>query len=68
MLWWDDGISRNTYAQYHEAGPGELDCGYGENVMVHAIGQNGENFVVSVLRGCAMESERVSEAARAMRS
>lgn len=68
LLWWEDGISRNTYAQYDEAGPGELDCGYGENVLVHAIGQNGENFVVSVLKGDAMEAERVSEAAGAMRS
>ena len=68
LLWWDAGIGRNTYAQYDEAGPGELDCGYGENVVVHAIGQNGENFVVSVLKGNAMESERVSEAAGAMRS
>ncbi len=68
LLWGDDGISRNTYAQYDEAGSGELDCGYGENVMVHAIGRNGENFVVSVLKGNTMESERVCEAADAMRA
>jgi hypothetical protein len=67
LLWGKDGISRNTYARYDEAGPDELDCGYGENVIVHAIGQNGENFLVSVLKGHPMESELVSEAAAAMR-
>jgi hypothetical protein len=30
--------------------PRELDCGYGENVVVHAVGQNGENYLVSVLK------------------
>jgi hypothetical protein len=57
LLWSEDDITRDTYAAYDEAGPGELDCGYGENVIVHAVGQNGENFIVSVLKGHAIASE-----------
>ncbi|KAF3482092.1 uncharacterized protein GIQ15_04851 [Arthroderma uncinatum] len=32
----EDGISKQSFAQYDEAGPNERDCGYGENVIVHA--------------------------------
>ena len=67
LLWWDDGISWNIYAAYDEAAPAELDCRCGEKVIVHAIGQNGENFMVSVLEGRATESEIVPKAAGAMR-
>ena len=68
LLWWEKDIDTNTYAEYEEAGPGELDCGYGENVVVHAVGQNGENFLVSVLKGQGLEAERVMGAASAMRA
>ena len=63
----EDGVGKDSYPEYEEAGPGELDCGYGENVVVHAVGQNGENFLVSVLKSQEMESTRVMEAAMRMR-
>ncbi len=63
LLCEEDGIDRSQYAEYDEAAPGELDCGYGENVLVHAAGQMGENFLVSVLKGQELESVRVREAA-----
>jgi hypothetical protein len=58
-----DGITREKFQQFDEAGAGEIDCGYGENVVVHAVGDNGENFLVSVIKGQAMESVRLAEAA-----
>lgn len=63
----EEGIDRDIYGQYEEAAPGELDCGYGENVIVHAVGENGSNYLVSILKGEELEAERVSEAASAMR-
>jgi len=63
----DEGSDKNSYAQYTEAGPGELDCGYGENVVVHAVGEHGSNYLVSILKGDELEAERISEAASAMR-
>jgi hypothetical protein len=68
LLWFEDGINKDTYLQYEEAAPGELDCGYGENVVVHAVGENGSNYLVSILKSDELEAERVREAATAMRS
>jgi hypothetical protein len=68
LLWFEDGIDKDTYLQYEEAAPGELDCGYGENVVVHAVGENGSNYLVSILKSDELEAERVGEAAAAMRS
>lgn len=68
LLWFEDGIDKDTYLQYEEAAPGELDCGYGENVIVHAVGQNGKNYLISILKSDVLEAERVSEAAAAMRA
>lgn len=62
-----DGLTRESYVQYDETGPGEADCGYGENVLVHAIGYNGENSLVTVVKEQAMESVRLAEAAIRMR-
>jgi len=64
----EDGVTKESFAQYDEAEPGEKDCGYGENVVVHAVGQNGENMLVSVLKGQEMESVRLAEAAMRIRS
>lgn len=67
LLWFEDGIDKDTYVQFEEAAPGEPDCGYGENVVVHAVGENGDNYLISILKGEEMEAERVREAALAMR-
>jgi len=62
-----DNITKDSYEVYEEAKPGENDCGYGENVVVHAIGKNGTNILVSVLKGQEAESERLAEAAMLIR-
>lgn len=67
LVWIEEGINKDTYVQYEEAGEGEADCGYGENVVVHAVGSEGENYLVSVLKGKEVESDRVREAAERMR-
>ncbi|KAL6244448.1 hypothetical protein RBB50_008690 [Rhinocladiella similis] len=64
----EDGVTKESFEQYDEAGPGEKDCGFGENVIVHAVGKNGENILVSVLKGQEMESVRLAEAAMRIRS
>lgn len=64
----ENGVTRASFAQYEEAGPEETDCGFGENVLVHAVGQNGENILVSVLRGQELESVRLAEASLRIRS
>ncbi|KIW95317.1 uncharacterized protein Z519_03901 [Cladophialophora bantiana CBS 173.52] len=64
----EDGVTKESFAEYDEAGPTEKDCGYGENVLVHAVGGNGENLLISVLRGQEMESVRLAEAAMRIRS
>merc|ERR1712230_37672 len=69
----ESGLARETnvegsFKTYDEAGPNDKDCGYGENVIVHAVGQNGENILVSVLKGQEMESVRLAEAAMRIRS
>lgn len=57
------GVTKESFAKYDEAEPNETDCGYGENVVAHVVGQNGENILVSVLLGQEMESVRLAEAA-----
>jgi hypothetical protein len=47
----EDGITKESYEEYDEAGDSETDFGYGEDVIVHAVGGNGENFLVRVLKG-----------------
>ena len=63
----EDLSYKTEFEVYEEAQPGEVDCGYGENVIVHAVGQDGMNFLVSVLKGQEMEVDRVTEAAMRMR-
>jgi len=62
-----DGMTKESYAQYDEAVANETDCGYGENVLVHAVGQNGENLLVSVVKGRVLESVRLMEASMKIR-
>ncbi|KAI1618782.1 hypothetical protein EDD36DRAFT_42004 [Exophiala viscosa] len=64
----EDGVTKESFEQYDEAGPNEKDCGFGDNVVVHAVGSNGENILVSVLKGQEMESARLVEAAMRIRS
>jgi len=62
-----DGVTKSSFADYDEAAVGERDCGYGENVIVHAVGENGVNFLVSVVKGQEMEAVRLAEAAMRIR-
>jgi hypothetical protein len=62
-----DGLTKESYAQYDEAAPGETDCGYGENMLVHAVGASGENILISVILCQVLESERLAEAAMRIR-
>lgn len=57
-----DGLSKESYATYDEAGAGQADCGYGDNILVHAVGTNGENMLVSVVKAQVLESVRLAEA------
>ncbi|PYH89605.1 hypothetical protein BO71DRAFT_336331 [Aspergillus ellipticus CBS 707.79] len=59
----NDGILKGNYADYVEAGDGERDCGFGENVVVHATSDYGVNYLVSVIRDRALESVSLAEAA-----
>lgn len=56
--------SKEDFAQYDEAEGNEKDCGFGENVVVRAVTDNGANFLISVVKGQEMESVRLAEAAR----
>lgn len=64
----ESGVTKDSFDQYDEAEPDEKDCGYGENVVLHAVGANGENILVSVLKEQEMEAVRLSEAAMRIRS
>ncbi|KFY90594.1 hypothetical protein V500_05095 [Pseudogymnoascus sp. VKM F-4518 (FW-2643)] len=59
----EDGITKESFAEYDEAGDNERDCGFGENVVIHAVGINGENYLISVIKGQAMDSVELAEAA-----
>ncbi|KFY27692.1 hypothetical protein V493_03361 [Pseudogymnoascus sp. VKM F-4281 (FW-2241)] len=59
----EDGITKESFAEYDEAGNNERDCGFGENVVIHAVGINGENHLISVIKGQAMDSVELAEAA-----
>jgi len=63
-----DGMTRESYAQYDDAVANETDCGYGEYVLVHAVGQDGENLLVSMVKGQVLESVRLMEASMKIRS
>lgn len=57
-----DGLTKESYATYDEAASGQTDCGYGDNILVHAVGGNGENMLVSVVKAQVLESVRLAEA------
>lgn len=59
----ESGITKGSFTEYDEAGKNESDCGYGENVVIHAAGINGENYIISILKSEELESVRLAEAA-----
>lgn len=61
------GAAKEKYEQYDEVAAGEIDCGYGENVLVHAVGQDGKNVLVSVVKAQILESVRLMEASMRIR-
>ncbi|KAL3442044.1 hypothetical protein BJX65DRAFT_287670 [Aspergillus insuetus] len=59
----EDGITKDSFAEYSEAGPDEMDCGYGENVVIHAALDNGTNYLVNVIKTQELRAVGVAEAA-----
>jgi len=45
----DPDVSKKDFAEYDEF-TGQTDWPYGETVVVHAVGQTGENFLVGVVQ------------------
>lgn len=58
----EEGITASSYEDYCEASPDESDCEYGDNVIVHAVGKNDENYFVSVIVCQELESVKLAEA------
>jgi hypothetical protein len=58
----EDGITAQSYQDYCEASLNEKGCEYGDNVIVHAIGESRENYFVSVIMCQELESVRLAEA------
>jgi hypothetical protein len=63
----EDGITKDTFVEYSEAGPGETDCGFGENVVVHAALGNGTKYLLTVVKTQELEALDVAEAAMRIR-
>ncbi|KAL3492130.1 hypothetical protein BJX62DRAFT_250874 [Aspergillus germanicus] len=67
MLSPGDGITKDSFVEYSEAGPDETDCGFGENVVVHAALENGTKYLLSVVKTQELEALDVAEAALRIR-
>ncbi|KAI9369703.1 hypothetical protein BJX61DRAFT_133938 [Aspergillus egyptiacus] len=59
----EDGVTKESFAEYTEAAQGETDCGYGDNVIVHAATDYGTNYLVSVIKTQELQAVKVAEAA-----
>jgi hypothetical protein len=59
----EDGITKDSFSEYSEAGPGETDCGYAEDVVVQAVAENGENYLVRVVKTEGLEAVKQAHAA-----
>ncbi|GAQ04968.1 hypothetical protein ALT_2289 [Aspergillus lentulus] len=59
----EDKVTKGSFAEYAEAAPGEKDCGYGENVVVHAASSYGENYLISVIQTQELQNVALTEAA-----
>jgi hypothetical protein len=65
----EEGLSKREWPQYDELKAGEVEGEYGPNVIVHAIGFNGQNVMLSVLKGQPVEKgEDIMEAAMRIRA
>jgi hypothetical protein len=63
----EDGLTKESWAEYDELPVGEKEGEYGENVVVHVIGSNGENVLLSVVKEHELEALRILEAAMRLR-
>ncbi|KAL2802566.1 hypothetical protein BJX63DRAFT_414764 [Aspergillus granulosus] len=57
-----DGITQGSFAEYSEAEQNETDCGYGDNVVVHAASGHGINYLVTVIKNQELEAVGIAEA------
>ncbi|KAL2821159.1 hypothetical protein BJX63DRAFT_379519 [Aspergillus granulosus] len=62
----DDGVTEESFLEYVVAPPGEMDCGCGENVIVHAIGDYGENYYISIIQ--ALEKNKKATMVASLRA
>jgi hypothetical protein len=46
----EDGITKESWAEYDELLPDEKTWEWGDDVIVHAVGYNGENVLVSIVK------------------
>ncbi|GFF61438.1 hypothetical protein IFM51744_10684 [Aspergillus udagawae] len=58
----EDKVTKDSFAEYDEAAPGEKNCGYGKNVIVHAVSNYGENFLISVIETQELQNVALTEA------
>ena len=63
-----DGLTKESWAEYDELPLGQKDWEFGENVLVHAVGSNGENVLLTVVKEQEMESFSIMEAAMRIRA
>lgn len=68
LLNYEDGIRPESFAEYDVLPEGERDWEYGTNVIVHAVGLNGHNVLVSVVKEEEMEAVRLMEATMEIRA
>ena len=54
-----DGMTKGSYAQYDKVAVNETNCGYTENFLMNTVGQYGEDLLVSVVKGQALEIVRL---------
>jgi hypothetical protein len=59
----DNHVTKKSFAQYDEAGWNDREGRFGENVVIHAVGFSGENYLISVIKGQAIESVKLTGAA-----
>ena len=62
----EDGITKKSsrWAEYDSLPLKETDWEFGENVVVHAVGQGGENVILSVVEAQESETVRMEAAMR----
>ena len=63
----EDGLTKESWAEYDELPLEENTWEWGDNVVVHAVGLNGENVILTVVKEQEMESVRIMKAAMRIR-